>query len=188
MEPWHVYSVLKTEEKESQDKNDIYNIVQLRNQWGGRSAITGGGNWEGHPWSDNKQTWDKHWFQSLDPKFKDDGTFLISFQHMLEHFLVVESTRIFDDSEWFTKQNVSQGSKASITYRTWFSYSVALERPSLVSTSAILDPGFYEVSMKIEAQYRTVSAKRRVYSTEDAIQLEMTERPAKVQEVARNLQ
>ena len=57
-----------------------------------------------------------------------------------------------------------------------------------VSTSAILDPGFYEVSMKIEAQYRTVSAKRRVYSTEDAIQLEMTERPAKVQEVAQNLQ
>ena len=227
----------QTEKQEGQ-----VSLVRVLNPWGRKSASGGGGNWDGPPWTDTSQEWNEYWFKKLKPRFRNDGTFLISFEHMLDHFLALEQTRIFEDPKWCVRQRWTQlpvpwtagynattfkvlikkkgevffalsqadtryfrGLEGRYTFHLGFLVRLHEGRAGSdvrftsaprrypgsrsVSASAVLKPGTYEVLVKIEAQYRIeVPTNLSVFSTEDAIMLETTKRPEKVQKVAKNLQ
>ena len=72
-----------------------------RNPWGERS-YNGVGEWNG-PWSDGSKEWTPYWLKKLNHTFGDDGVFWMSYQDMLETFLFLHRTRLFDE-KWTVVQ------------------------------------------------------------------------------------
>ena len=60
------------------------------------------GEWNG-PWSDGSKEWTPYWFNKLNHRFGDDGVFWMSYQDMLETFLFLHRTRLFDE-KWTVVQ------------------------------------------------------------------------------------
>lgn len=80
-----------------------------RNPWGARSD-EGLGEWNG-PWSDGSKEWTPYWLKKMDHTFGDDGVFWMSYHDMLNTFMYIHRTRLFDDrwtvvQQW-TSANVS---------------------------------------------------------------------------------
>ncbi|KAK4166203.1 cysteine proteinase [Cladorrhinum sp. PSN259] len=96
----HAYSILKAVEEVDEDGNKV-RLVKIRNPWGER-AWNGIGEWNG-PWSDGSREWTPYWLKKLDHRFGDDGVFWMSYKDMLETFLFIHRTRIFDD-KWTVVQ------------------------------------------------------------------------------------
>jgi hypothetical protein len=116
----HAYSILKATEEVDEDGNkvrlvqirfvssslptardDVSNGAYVRNPWGER-AWNGVGEWNG-PWSDGSKEWTPYWLKKLNHKFGDDGVFWMSYQDMLETFLFLHRTRLFDE-KWTVVQ------------------------------------------------------------------------------------
>ncbi|KAK0732675.1 hypothetical protein B0T21DRAFT_369452 [Apiosordaria backusii] len=76
-------------------------LVKIRNPWGQRSS-DGIGEWNG-PWSDGSKEWTPYWFKKLNHTFGDDGVFWMSYSDMLETFLFIHRTRLFDE-KWTVVQ------------------------------------------------------------------------------------
>lgn len=72
-----------------------------RNPWGER-ASNGVGEWNG-PWSDGSKEWTPYWLKKLSHRFGDDGVFWMSYEDMLETFLFLHRTRLFDE-KWTVVQ------------------------------------------------------------------------------------
>jgi calpain-15 len=72
----HIYSVLDAREFEHNGKP--INLLKLRNPWGKKE-------WRG-AWSVNWPNWPEHIKQELLPSSSKDGSFWISFEHLLEYF------------------------------------------------------------------------------------------------------
>ncbi|KAK3985790.1 cysteine proteinase [Cladorrhinum sp. PSN332] len=96
----HAYSILKAVEEVDENGNKV-RLVKIRNPWGQR-ASNGVGEWNG-PWSDGSKEWTPYWLKKLDHRFGDDGVFWMSYRDMLETFLFIHRTRIFDD-KWTVVQ------------------------------------------------------------------------------------
>ncbi|KAH8883681.1 cysteine proteinase [Thozetella sp. PMI_491] len=90
----HAYSILQATEEVDEDGKKI-RLVKIRNPWGER-AYNGIGEWNG-PWSDGSKEWTPYWLKKLNHTFGDDGVFWMSFQDMLETFLFLHRTRLFDE-------------------------------------------------------------------------------------------
>jgi hypothetical protein len=63
------------------------------------------------PWSDGSKEWTPYWLKKLGHTFGDDGVFWMSYEDVLETFLFLHRTRLFDEkwtvvSQW-TGVNVS---------------------------------------------------------------------------------
>ncbi|KAJ9138629.1 Cysteine proteinase [Pleurostoma richardsiae] len=104
----HAYSILKATEEVDEDGNKV-RLVQIRNPWGQRD-YSGLGEWMG-PWSDGSKEWTPYWLKKLGHTFGDDGVFWMSYEDVLETFLFLHRTRLFDEkwtvvSQW-TGVNVS---------------------------------------------------------------------------------
>ncbi|RSL99955.1 hypothetical protein CDV31_011986 [Fusarium ambrosium] len=110
MRPWtdcsngiiqcHAYSVLKATEVED-EKGDKVRLVKIRNPWGSRN-YRGQGAWHG-PWSDGSKEWTSHMIQKLRYRFGDDGCWWMSYNDMLENFVWIHRTRVFD-KRWTVAQ------------------------------------------------------------------------------------
>ncbi|KAK4194521.1 putative calpain [Triangularia verruculosa] len=96
----HAYSILKATEEVDEDGKKV-RLVKIRNPWGQRS-YDGIGEWNG-PWSDGSKEWTPYWFKKLNHTFGDDGVFWMSYSDMLETFLFIHRTRIFDE-KWTVVQ------------------------------------------------------------------------------------
>ncbi|KAK4171425.1 putative calpain [Triangularia setosa] len=90
----HAYSILRATEEVDEDGKKV-RLVKIRNPWGQRSS-DGIGEWNG-PWSDGSKEWTPYWFKKLNHTFGDDGVFWMSYSDMLETFLFIHRTRLFDE-------------------------------------------------------------------------------------------
>ncbi|KAK0674419.1 putative calpain [Cercophora samala] len=90
----HAYSILKATEEVDEEGKKV-RLVKIRNPWGQRSS-DGVGEWNG-PWSDGSKEWTPYWFKKLNHTFGDDGVFWMSYADMLETFLFIHRTRLFDE-------------------------------------------------------------------------------------------
>ncbi|KAK4189912.1 cysteine proteinase [Podospora australis] len=97
----HAYSILKATEEVDEDGKKV-RLVKIRNPWGQR-ASSGLGEWNG-PWSDGSKEWTPYWFKKLDHKFGDDGVFWMSYQDMLETFMFMDRTRLYDEKWTIVQQ------------------------------------------------------------------------------------
>ncbi|KAK1836112.1 cysteine proteinase [Podospora conica] len=96
----HAYSVLSATEEVDEDGNKI-RLVRIRNPWGEKND-SGVGEWNG-PWSDGSKEWSPYWLKKLNHKFGDDGIFWMSFQDVLDTFMYIHRTRLFDE-KWTVVQ------------------------------------------------------------------------------------
>ncbi|KAK4644612.1 hypothetical protein QC761_306400 [Podospora bellae-mahoneyi] len=96
----HAYSILKATEEVGEDGKKV-RLVKIRNPWGQRRS-DGVGEWNG-PWSDGSKEWTPYWFKKLNHTFGDDGVFWMSYADMLETFLFIHRTRLFDE-KWTVVQ------------------------------------------------------------------------------------
>ncbi|KAJ4326941.1 hypothetical protein N0V84_002666 [Fusarium piperis] len=96
----HAYSVLKATEVED-EKGDKVRLVKIRNPWGSRD-YKGRGAWHG-PWSDGSKEWTSHMIQKLRYRFGDDGSWWMSYNDMLDNFVWIHRTRVFD-KRWTVAQ------------------------------------------------------------------------------------
>ncbi|KAK0706970.1 hypothetical protein B0T26DRAFT_481557 [Lasiosphaeria miniovina] len=96
----HAYSILKATEEVGEDGEKV-RLVQIRNPWGER-AWNGIGEWNG-PWSDGSKEWTPYWLKKLNHKFGDDGIFWMSYKDVLETFMFLHRTRLFDE-KWTVVQ------------------------------------------------------------------------------------
>lgn len=88
-------------------------LLFARNPWGKRDQIKRVGEWEG-AWGDGAREWTPYLLKKLNHRFGDDGVFWMSYDDMLETFIYLHRTRIFDqnwnviqqwnscDVSWFT--------------------------------------------------------------------------------------
>ncbi|UPK97897.1 hypothetical protein LCI18_008832 [Fusarium solani-melongenae] len=97
---WHAYSVLKATEVED-ERGDKVRLVKIRNPWGSRN-YRGQGAWHG-PWSDGSKEWTSHMIQKLRYRFGDDGSWWMSYNDMLDNFVWIHRTRVFD-KRWTVAQ------------------------------------------------------------------------------------
>ena len=83
--------------------------VICSNPWGERSE-GGVGEWNG-PWSDGSKEWTPYWLKKFDHTFGDDGVFWMSYKDMLETFMFIHRTRLFDEKwtvvQQWTSTNIS---------------------------------------------------------------------------------
>ncbi|EEU44118.1 uncharacterized protein NECHADRAFT_30057 [Fusarium vanettenii 77-13-4] len=96
----HAYSVLKATEVED-ERGEKVRLVKIRNPWGGRN-YRGQGAWHG-PWSDGSKEWTSHMIQKLRYRFGDDGSWWMSYNDMLDNFVWIHRTRVFD-KRWTVAQ------------------------------------------------------------------------------------
>ncbi|KAJ4248090.1 hypothetical protein NW762_012860 [Fusarium torreyae] len=96
----HDYSVLEAAQIEDGRGNRV-SLVKIRNPWGERCP-SGHGEWSG-AWSNGSPQWTPFMMEKLRHKFKDDGTFWMSFDDVLENFRWIYRTRLFDE-RWITTQ------------------------------------------------------------------------------------
>ncbi|KAK8048455.1 hypothetical protein PG994_010185 [Apiospora phragmitis] len=93
----HAYSILQCRQESDEDGNTV-RLVQIRNPW------SGVGEWNG-PWSDGSKEWIPYWLKKLGHTFGDDGVFWMAYKDMLETFMFLHRTRLFDKNanvSWIT--------------------------------------------------------------------------------------
>ncbi|KAK8139130.1 hypothetical protein PG984_002510 [Apiospora sp. TS-2023a] len=119
----HAYSILQCR-KESDEDGNTFRLVQIRNPWGERSW-SGVGEWNG-PWSDGSKEWTPYWLQKLGHTFGDDGVFWMRYEDMLETFMFIHRTRLFDE-KWTVVQQWTSANVSWITgyLQTKFEITVA---------------------------------------------------------------
>ncbi|CAJ2505545.1 Uu.00g129390.m01.CDS01 [Anthostomella pinea] len=105
----HAYSILDAREEPTEDLLEKKRLVKIRNPWGER-AWNGLGEWNG-PWSDGSREWTSYWLKKMGHTFGDDGVFWMEYGDMLETFMFLHRTRLFDErwtvvQQW-TSTNVS---------------------------------------------------------------------------------
>ncbi|KAF7522327.1 hypothetical protein G7054_g12181 [Neopestalotiopsis clavispora] len=124
----HAYSILQSRE-EVDEKGDKVRLVQIRNPWGER-GYDGLGEWNGS-WSDGSKEWTPYWLKKLDYKFGDDGIFWMSFKDMLDNFMYIHRTRLFDE-KWTV---VQQWTSANISWITGYlptKFEIVIKKAGLV--------------------------------------------------------
>ncbi|KAM0812698.1 hypothetical protein AB5N19_12689 [Seiridium cardinale] len=109
----HAYSILQSREEVDEDGNKV-RLVQIRNPWGERLS-NGIGEWNG-PWSDGSKEWTPYWLKKMNHTFGDDGVFWMSFEDMLDNFMYLHRTRLFDE-KWTV---VQQWTSANISWVTGY--------------------------------------------------------------------
>ncbi|KAI1074465.1 calpain family cysteine protease [Whalleya microplaca] len=109
----HAYSILQSREEVDEDGTKI-RLVQVRNPWGERTD-NGVGEWNG-PWSDGSKEWTPYWQKKLNHTFGDDGVFWISYRDMLNTFMYIHRTRLFDE-KWTI---IQQWTSANISWVTGY--------------------------------------------------------------------
>ncbi|KAK7965280.1 hypothetical protein PG988_010284 [Apiospora saccharicola] len=109
----HAYSILQCR-KESDEDGNTFRLLQIRNPWGERSW-SGVGEWNG-PWSDGSKEWTPYWLQKLGHTFGDDGVFWMRYEDMLETFMFIHRTRLFDE-RWTV---VQQWTSANVSWITGY--------------------------------------------------------------------
>ncbi|KAK7952553.1 uncharacterized protein PG986_008281 [Apiospora aurea] len=119
----HAYSILQCRQESDEDGNTV-RLVQIRNPWGERSW-SGVGEWNG-PWSDGSKEWTPYWLKKLGHTFGDDGIFWMSYKDMLETFMFIHRTRLFDE-KWTVVQQWTSANVSWITgyLQTKFEITVA---------------------------------------------------------------
>ncbi|KAH8673835.1 hypothetical protein BX600DRAFT_456317 [Xylariales sp. PMI_506] len=110
----HAYSILEAREEVAEDGSKI-RLVKIRNPWGQRSEYGGVGEWNG-PWSDGSKEWTPYWLKKMNHTFGDDGVFWMSYSDMLNTFMYIHRTRLFDQN-W---RVVSQWTSAQISWVTGY--------------------------------------------------------------------
>ncbi|KAH6695406.1 calpain-1 catalytic subunit [Plectosphaerella plurivora] len=109
----HAYSILQSREvPDEKDKSKLVRLVKIRNPWGQRSD-SGLGEWSG-PWSDGSREWTPYWLEALGHTFGDDGEFWMSFDDMLQTFMWIHRTRLFDET-WTVVQRWTTAHVAWVT-------------------------------------------------------------------------
>jgi hypothetical protein len=109
----HAYSVLQSREvPDEKDPSKLVRLVKIRNPWGQRSD-SGLGEWSG-PWSDGSREWTPYWLSALGHTFGDDGEFWMSFDDMLQTFMWIHRTRLFDET-WTVVQRWTTAHVAWVT-------------------------------------------------------------------------
>ncbi|KAK3387482.1 calpain family cysteine protease [Podospora didyma] len=96
----HAYSILGATEEVGEEGEKV-RLVRIRNPWGER-ASNGIGEWNG-PWSDGSKEWTPYWLKKLNHKFGDDGIFWMSYKDVLDTFMFLHRTRLFDE-KWTVVQ------------------------------------------------------------------------------------
>ncbi|KAI1866996.1 hypothetical protein JX265_007572 [Neoarthrinium moseri] len=109
----HAYSILEAREEVDEDGNKV-RLVKIRNPWGER-AWNGVGEWNG-PWSDGSREWTPYWLKKIGHTFGDDGIFWMSYKDMLETFMFLHRTRLFDE-KWTV---VQQWTSANVSWVTGY--------------------------------------------------------------------
>ncbi|KAH8194709.1 hypothetical protein TruAng_011121 [Truncatella angustata] len=109
----HAYSILQAREEVDEEGNKV-RLVQIRNPWGER-GWNGIGEWNG-PWSDGSKEWTPYWLKKVGHTFGDDGVFWMSFKDMLDNFMYIHRTRLFDE-KWTI---VQQWTSANISWVTGY--------------------------------------------------------------------
>ncbi|KAK8041945.1 calpain-13 [Apiospora rasikravindrae] len=119
----HAYSILQCRQESDEDGNTV-RLVQIRNPWGERSW-SGVGEWNG-PWSDGSKEWTPYWLKKLGHTFGDDGVFWMAYKDMLETFMFIHRTRLFDE-KWTVVQQWTSANVSWITgyLQTKFEITVA---------------------------------------------------------------
>ncbi|KAK8090182.1 hypothetical protein PG997_005143 [Apiospora hydei] len=119
----HAYSILQCRQESGEDGNTV-RLVQIRNPWGERSW-SGVGEWNG-PWSDGSKEWTPYWLKKLGHTFGDDGVFWMAYKDMLETFMFIHRTRLFDE-KWTIVQQWTSANVSWITgyLQTKFEITVA---------------------------------------------------------------
>lgn len=110
--------------------------MTFRNPWGER-AWNGIGEWSG-PWSDGSKEWTPYWMKKLNHTFGDDGVFWMSYEDLLETFLFLHRTRLFDD-EWTVVQRWTSVNIAWVTgyLRTKFVIEIKKAGPVVIVLSQL---------------------------------------------------
>ncbi|ETS80742.1 hypothetical protein PFICI_08271 [Pestalotiopsis fici W106-1] len=124
----HAYSILQSREEVDEDGNKV-RLVQIRNPWGQR-GYDGLGEWNGS-WSDGSKEWTPYWLKKLDYKFGDDGIFWMSLKDMLDNFMYIHRTRLFDE-KWTV---VQQWTSANISWITGYlptKFEIEVKKAGLV--------------------------------------------------------
>jgi hypothetical protein len=143
----HAYSILKATEEVDEDGNKV-RLVQVRNPWGQRSW-NGLGEWNG-PWSDGSKEWTAYWLKKLNHKFGDDGIFWMSYQSMLDTFMFMHRTRLFDD-KWTVVQQWTSVNIGWVSGYLQRKFLVKLKKASMVVfVLTQLDERFF---VGLEGQY-----------------------------------
>ncbi|KXJ89257.1 hypothetical protein Micbo1qcDRAFT_165318 [Microdochium bolleyi] len=124
----HAYSVLQAREEVDEDGNKV-RLVQIRNPWGQRS-YSGLGEWNG-PWADGSSEWTPYWLKKMDHKFGDDGVFWMSYKDMLETFMFLHRTRLFDD-RWTIVQQWTSANVSWITGYLQSKFEIVVKKSGLV--------------------------------------------------------
>ncbi|KAI0128818.1 calpain family cysteine protease [Xylariales sp. AK1849] len=124
----HAYSILQSREEVDEDGNKV-RLVQIRNPWGER-LDNGVGEWNG-PWSDGSREWTPYWLKKMDHKFGDDGLFWMSFKDMLDTFMFIHRTRLFDE-RWTVVQQWTAANVSWVTGYLQTKFQIEVNKAGLV--------------------------------------------------------
>lgn len=105
------------------------NNMISRNPWGQR-ASNGLGEWNG-PWSDGSREWTPYWLKKMDHKFGDDGVFWMSYKDMLDTFMFLHRTRLFDD-RWTVVQQWTSANVSWITGYLQSKFEIEVAKSGLI--------------------------------------------------------
>lgn len=120
-----------------------------RNPWGERSG-SGLGEWNG-PWSDGSSEWTPYWLEKMDHKFGDDGVFWMSYEDMLNTFMFLHRTRLFDD-HWTVVQQWTSANVSWITGYLQSKFEIEVKKSGLVIIALTqLDERYFTC---LEGEYR----------------------------------
>lgn len=100
-----------------------------RNPWGERSE-QGLGEWNG-PWSDGSKEWTPYWLKKMNHTFGDDGVFWMSYQEMLNTFMYLERTRLFDHT-WTVVQQWTSVNVSWVTGYLQTKFQIEVKKSGLV--------------------------------------------------------
>ncbi|KAH9909929.1 hypothetical protein F4778DRAFT_713430 [Xylariomycetidae sp. FL2044] len=144
----HAYSILQARE-ETDEHGKMLRFVKIRNPWGERDS-RGIGEWNG-PWSDGSREWTPYWLKKLDHQPGDDGVFWMRYEDMLDKFMWIHRTRLFDE-KWTVVQKWMSANVAWVTgyLRDKFVIEVR-QRGLVVIVLAQLDGAYFK---GFEGQYR----------------------------------
>ncbi|KAK8872780.1 calpain family cysteine protease [Apiospora arundinis] len=124
----HAYSILQCRQ-ETDEHGKVVRLVQIRNPWGERHW-SGVGEWNG-PWSDGAKEWTPYWLKKLNYTFGDDGVFWMSYKDMLETFMFIHRTRLFDE-RWTVVQQWTSANVSWITGYLQTKFEITVAKGGLV--------------------------------------------------------
>ncbi|KAH8591345.1 hypothetical protein B0O99DRAFT_632494 [Bisporella sp. PMI_857] len=124
----HAYSILQSREEVDEDGKKV-RLVQIRNPWGERSW-DGLGEWNG-PWSDGSREWTPYWLKKIGHTFGDDGVFWMSYKDMLETFMFIHRTRLFDE-KWTVVQQWTSADVSWITGYLQTKFQIEVKKAGLI--------------------------------------------------------